>query len=142
MLLGEYEHTIDEKGRVAIPSRLREAFRDGIVLSRGFDYCILAYPLAEWRNVAAAISALPATQARNRRLSRSAFSSAYEVELDRQGRILLPTPLREYAGISNGVVIAGLNTHLELWSADRWAQERQAMESEMGHLAEAIEVQR
>lgn len=142
MLLGEYEHTIDEKGRVAVPSRLRDAFRDGMVLSRGFDRCILAYPLDEWRQVATTISALPATQARNRRLSRSAFSGAYEVEIDRQGRILLPLPLREYAGIGNGVVIAGVNTHLEIWAADHWQEERRAMEAEIYYLAEAIEVRR
>src|SRR4030042_1962986 len=97
MLLGEYELRIDHKGRVAIPVRFREAFRKGLVLARGFDKCLLVYTPAEWGKAAEKLASLPLTRLTTRRITRHTFSSAFALELDRQGRIILPPVLRQYA---------------------------------------------
>ncbi|MDP2661019.1 MAG: division/cell wall cluster transcriptional repressor MraZ [Dehalococcoidia bacterium] len=139
MFLGEFEHNIDQKGRVAIPSRLRDSFGDGLVLTRGYEKCIVVYPLTEWNKVAERLAALPSTQSRVRRISRSTFSSAFQQELDGQGRVLVPPPLREYAGINGDVVIVGVNNYIEIWSKANWASESATMEQEAWQLAEGVE---
>lgn len=120
MFLGEFEHSIDDKGRVAIPARFREELSEGLVLTRGFDRCLQAFPRPIWQRLAERVSGLSLGNEEARNLRRLLFSGAAEVEVDRQGRILIPQNLREYAGLSEQVVVAGLNTHFELWSGDRW----------------------
>lgn len=142
MFLGEYDHSIDQKGRIAIPARLREAFENGVILSRGFDKCINVYPLAEWNAVAEKLAALPPTQSKVRRINRSTFSSAFQQELDGQGRVLIPPQLREYAEINGEVKVAGVNTHLEIWSKEQWAVERASLDEEAWQLAESVEAWR
>ncbi len=142
MFLGEYEHNIDQKGRVAIPARLRDAFSKGLVLSRGFEKCIVVYPLAEWNKVAEKLAALPMTQSKVRRINRSTFSSAFQQELDGQGRVLVPPQLREYAGINGDVVVVGVNNYLEIWSKENWAAESGTMDNEAWQLAESVEAWR
>ncbi len=142
MFLGEYDHSIDQKGRIAIPARLRDSFEQGAVLSRGFEKCIMVYPLAEWNRVAEKLAALPATQSKVRRINRSTFSSAFQQELDRQGRVLIPPQLRDYAGINGDVVVVGANTYLEIWSKEEWAAERANLATEAWQLAESVEAWR
>lgn len=120
MFLGEFEHTIDDKGRVAVPARFREELGEGLVLTRGFDRCLQAFPRPVWQRLAERVSALSLGNQEARNLRRLLFSGAAEVEVDRQGRILIPQNLREYAGLAEQVVVAGLNTHFELWSNERW----------------------
>lgn len=120
MFLGEFEHTLDEKGRVAIPARFREGLGRGFVLTRGFDLCLQAFPFPIWEQLSARVSALPIVAAEARNMRRILFAHAAEVEIDRQGRVLIPHNLREYAGLTEQVVIAGMNTYFELWSAERW----------------------
>lgn len=142
MFLGEYEHTIDPKGRLAIPARFREPFLSGLVLTRGIDPCLIAYPLAEWRQLAEKLVALPYTQDNVRRISRNTFANAVDLELDKQGRILIPLTLREVAQIHDSAVIVGLYHHLEIWSKELWDQERAVIREQAWQLAESIEVLR
>lgn len=140
MFLGQYEHSLDQRGRVAIPAKFRDAFQEGLVLARGFDTSILVYPISEWRQMADKLAALPMTRSNSRRLNRATFSSAFDSELDRQGRVLLPAPLREYAHINDVVVIVGVYNYLEIWSKELWATEKALMEQQAWQTAEAVEL--
>lgn len=120
MFLGEFEHTIDDKGRVAVPARFREELSEGLVLTRGFERCLQVFPRHTWQTLAQRISSLSLGNEEARNLRRLLFSGAAEVEVDRQGRILIPQNLREYAGLAEQVVIAGLDTYFEMWSRERW----------------------
>jgi MraZ protein len=139
MFLGEYEHTIDSKGRVALPVRFRSGLREGIVISRGFDRCLIVYPLGEWRRMAERLLSLPITRATPRRVNRNMFSGAFQADLDRQGRVLLPASLREYAEIGSDVVIAGLYSHIEIWSKENWASEKAIMIEQAAQIAEEVD---
>ncbi len=138
MFLGEFEHAIDEKGRVAIPARFREELGEGLVLTRGFDHCLQAFPRPFFQQLSERISALPLGHEEVRNLRRLIFSGAAEVDPDRQGRILIPQNLREYAALSEQVVIAGLNTHFELWSSERWGTVLNTLDSSAGAMAEQL----
>ncbi len=140
MFSGEFEHSIDQKGRIAIPARFRDQFREGIVLVQGFDPCVVAYPKAEWAKMAERMAALPSTRANYRRLNRSFFGSSYDGELDRQGRVVLPPVLRQYSRINSAAIIVGVNSYLEIWSAELWTQEKTTAEAQSWQIAETIEV--
>jgi len=133
---GEFEHRVDAQGRVSIPARFRPAFADGIILSRAYDRCVAAYTPDEWEKVAADIAARPMTQGIARRLARLTFSGAFPTALDRQGRVLLPPALRQYAGLGEQVVIAGAGRVLEIWSRTFWERERQALDDTAAQIAE------
>ncbi len=120
MFLGEFEHTIDDKGRVAIPARFREELGERFVLTRGFEPCLQAFPRPMWEALAEKVDRLPLGSPQARNMRRILFSPAAEVEIDRQGRILIPQGLREYAGLVEEVLITGMNTYFELWSGERW----------------------
>lgn len=128
MFLGEFTHTIDEAGRVTIPSRFRAGLAAGLVITRGLDRCLVVFPVEEWKKLADKVSALPITDRSARALRRLVFANASDLTLDKQGRILIPPRLREYLGITNEVVIIGLNTYLELWHPDAWQEERGQVE--------------
>lgn len=119
MLIGEYAHTIDAKGRVFIPARLREDLGEHFILSKGLDNCLFVYSEAEWGALEARIRALPLSKARQ--LQRFFFSGASDVEADKQGRIVLPQNLRAYAGLERDATIIGASTRVEIWDAARWA---------------------
>ncbi len=138
MFLGEFEHTIDDKGRVAVPARFREDINGGLVLTRGFDRCLQAFPYPVWQSLAERISSLSLGHEEVRNLRRLIFSGAAEVELDRQGRILIPQNLREYAGLSEQVVIAGLNSHFEMWASDRWHGVLNTLDTSASAMAEQL----
>ncbi|RLC73098.1 MAG: division/cell wall cluster transcriptional repressor MraZ [Chloroflexi bacterium] len=140
MFLGEYEHRLDPKGRVAIPSRFREEFKDGLVLTRGVEKCLAAYPVSEWQKVAERLASLPATRLKSRRLSRFVFASAFYLEPDRLGRILLPPPLRQYAEVKDVVVIVGVNSYVEIWDKKLWEEEKALMSRQAWQLMEGIEL--
>jgi MraZ protein len=105
---------------MAIPAKFRAGLAEGLVVTRGFDQNLLLYPMAIWRELAARINALPMSQPATRNLRRLLFSGAADVELDKQGRILLPANLREYAGITADSVVTGMDSFIEIWSKDRW----------------------
>lgn len=138
MLLGEYELRIDHKGRIAVPAKFREAFRAGIVLSRGYDKCLIIYTMEEWKKVAEKLASLPSTQINTRRIARFTFSGSFDLELDKQGRVILPPALRQYSDINDEVVIVGAHSHLEVWSKELWAAEKQYMAEHATDIAEAV----
>ena len=120
MFLGEYAHTIDEKGRLTLPAKYRADLAPGVVVTRGLDRCLFIFPMDEWKKLSEKVSALPLTDVQAREFRRLLFSGANDVELDKQGRVLLPQYLREYAGLNGNVVVAGLNTHMEIWASETW----------------------
>jgi MraZ protein len=124
MFLGEFEHTIDEKGRITIPAKFRGRLAAGMVITKGIDECLWLYPMDGWEELAQKINALPLTDPKAREFSRQVFGGASDDVPDRQGRVNLPTYLREYANIDKQAVIIGLHNHCEIWNADQW-RERQ-----------------
>ena len=140
MLLGEYALRIDHKGRLAIPARFREVFRAGLVLSRGFDKCLIAYTVAEWEKVAEKLAALPLTQLNPRRVSRFTFSGAFDLELDRQGRVIIPLTLRQYAELNDEAIVVGAYSHLQIWSRKLWTAEKEFMSEHAAEIAEAVQI--
>lgn len=132
---GEFRHSIDAKGRLFIPAKLREELGERFTVTRGLDKCLAIYPEAEWHILEDRIRALPMSRARD--LQRFFFSSAFDAELDSQGRILLPAGLREYAGLSRDAVIIGASSRAEIWDGARWATYNDAITEE--RVAEAME---
>ncbi len=130
MFLGEFVHTIDEKGRLTIPAKFRADLDAGLVVTRGIDRCLAIYPMDEWRRLAERVSALPMTDRRARAFRRLVFANASDVALDKQGRVLIPPHLREYAGLDGEVVVTGLNTYIEMWNPDAWSAERERVEGD------------
>ncbi len=122
VFLGTHEHAIDEKGRLAIPARFRAELAGGMVLTRGFDRCLLIFPLPFWSELTRRVSALSLVDEDARMLRRLLFASASEQEMDRQGRILLPQSLREVASLTEQAVLVGLDTYIEVWSPERWRE--------------------
>ncbi len=120
MFLGRFNHTLDDKGRLAIPARFRSDLVAGLVITRGTDRCLTVYPLATFEALAAKLDALPLGDANARNLRRAAFAAAEPAELDKQGRIILPERLRAYASLGANVAIVGMNTFLELWDLSTW----------------------
>ncbi len=120
MFLGRHVHNLDAKGRLAIPSRFRDELAAGVVLTRGIDRCLTLYPMAAWLPLAERVSALPMSDPDARTFRRLVFAEAVNLDLDAQGRILLPPELRAYAGVDREAVVIGVNTHLEIWSPERW----------------------
>ncbi len=125
MFLGQYTYTLDDKGRITIPARFREVWDGVVIITRGLDRCLSIYPKTVWDEIAQKVNNLPITDPRGRALRRIFFADAISGELDRQGRILLPERLREYAGleISAEAVIVGLDRFMELWAVARWEEE-------------------
>lgn len=120
MFVGEYIHTIDDKGRLAIPARMRRDLEEGAVVTRGIDTCLFVYPKNEWIKLAEKIAALPLSDPRARSFARLMLAGAMDVEFDKQGRILLPGYLREYGKLKTEVVIAGVYNRMELWDKQAW----------------------
>jgi MraZ protein len=122
MLMGEYAHTLDKKGRVIIPARLREGLGDNFIITRGLDDCLFLYPLREWLNLENKLKSLPFTKAEARAFTRMFFSGASEVEIDKQGRVLIPPPLREHACLKRELVFIGVSNRAEIWSKENWEE--------------------
>jgi len=138
MFLGQFEHLIDDKGRLTLPARFRAALADGFVITKGIDRCLFVYTLDEWRPLAEKISRLPVTKKEARSLARLVFAGASDCALDKQGRILIPSYLRQYANLNSEVVIVGLNTHLEIWDLENWREVSQKIEEEAETIAEQL----
>src|SRR2546421_12803363 len=116
MLVGEHEHTIDDKNRLTLPAKFRQAFADGLVLTRGIERCLYAYPRSEWAaTVESRLRELDPLSREGRLMQRYFFSGAAEAELDKQGRVMVPTALGAYAGLGKEVVVAGVPDHLQIW---------------------------
>lgn len=120
MFLGRFAHNLDTKGRLAVPARFRASLEEGVVVTRGMDRCVAAYPMHVWEELAGKISSLPMTDPNARQFRRMVFAEAANLALDSQGRIVVPPELREYAGIDREAVIIGVHTSFEIWSPSGW----------------------
>jgi len=139
MFFGEFDYKIDEKSRVPIPPKFRRELKEGVVLTPGIEKCIIAYPLSEWKKLATTLTTGSVTPSKLRRLNRAMFATAFSLNIDGQGRIALPTALREYAEIVNEVVIAGANTYFELWNKVHWESEKAISQEQAWQIIESLE---
>ncbi len=135
MFLGEYTHNIDPKGRLAIPVKFRGALADGAVVTRALDGCLTVYPRKEWEILATKIAALPLTDPHARAFARFMLSGASDVETDKQGRIVLPAYLRQYAGLGAQAVVAGLYNRVEIWESGRWQKANETGGADSSNIA-------
>ena len=136
MLMGEYNHTIDTKGRLIIPSRFREQLGDEFIVTKGLDGCLFVFSKNEWQIFEEKLRALPLTQKSTRKFTRFFVSGACMCELDKQGRILLPQTLREFAGLEKDVILAGNLNRIEIWSKANW--EENSAYDDMDDIAEQM----
>ncbi|TSC81775.1 MAG: MraZ protein [Parcubacteria group bacterium Gr01-1014_20] len=138
MLLGEYKHNLDIKGRVAVPAKFREKLVGGAIITRGLDNCLFVFGSKEWEILAQKLVNLPLAQANSRAFSRLMLAGAMDVELDNQGRILIPDYLRKYADLKKQVVVAGLYSRVEIWDQDNWDKYKQKTENSSEEIAEKL----
>jgi MraZ protein len=138
MFIGEYQHSMDEKGRLAVPVKFRADLLKGAVVTRGLDRCLFLYTLEQWNQLAEKLVKLPLSQSKSRAFARLMLAGAMDVTLDRQGRVMLPEYLRQYAGVSKKVVITGLYDRLEIWDEESWNTYKAATENDSNEIAEAL----
>jgi MraZ protein len=143
MLLGEHEHTIDDKNRLTLPARFRAAFADGVVLTRGMDGCLYAYRRDDWdKLVDTRLADLDPLSKEGRRMQRFFFSGATEAELDKQGRVMIPAALIKHGGLGRNVVVAGVRDHLEIWDRAAWRKELTEVEGSAEDVPERLATKR
>ena len=143
MLLGEYEHTLDDKNRLTLPAKFRESFADGVVLTRGMDGCLTVYTRDDWkRHVESYLTTLDPLDRDARAMQRFFFSGASEADLDKQGRVMVPAALVKHARLDRDVVVAGVYDHLEIWDRGAWAEQRKRVEGSAEDVAARLAQQR
>ncbi len=138
MLLGEYTHTVDIKGRVAIPAKFRDALKAGAIITRGLDKSLFIFSITGWEPFAEKLMTLGVAQGNSRAFARLMLAGAMDVKLDQQGRVLIPDYLREYAGITKQAVVAGLMNRIEVWDATAWQAYKSKTESASDEIAEKL----
>ena len=138
MFIGEYHHTIDEKGRIIIPSKFREELGNNFIVTRGIENCLFIYSLENWAKITDKLNSLPFTHKDARTFNRFFMSGATDVELDKQGRINLPSPLISFANLVKDCVIIGTGDRLEVWSEESWDQFFQSTKDSMSDIAENL----
>jgi MraZ protein len=142
MLLGEYEHTIDEKSRLTLPAKFRQAMAGGIVLTRGLDACVEAYPAEDWhRLVESRLAGLNRLSRETRVIERFYYTGATEVQPDKQGRVMLPPALIEHGGLGREVVVVGVRDRLEIWDRAAWRAQLKEVMGSAEHVAERLAAQ-
>jgi MraZ protein len=143
MLLGEFEHTIDDKNRLTLPAKFRQALSGGLIITRGMEGCLSCYPAADWqRLVESRLARLDPLSKEGRQMHRYFYSGASEAEPDKQGRVMLPTSLARNAGIRREVVVAGIGDHLEIWDRAAWRDHVKEFEGSAEDVAERLASQR
>ncbi|UOE92937.1 division/cell wall cluster transcriptional repressor MraZ [Alkalihalobacillus sp. LMS39] len=138
MFMGEYRHNVDEKGRLIIPAKFRDGLGDSFVITRGLDRCLFVYPQEEWKQLEAKLKTLPFTKKDARAFTRFFFSGATECELDKQGRVNIVSPLRDFAEIAKECVIIGVSNRVEIWSKGIWEEYFAESEDSFSEIAENI----
>ncbi|HMQ51631.1 MAG TPA: division/cell wall cluster transcriptional repressor MraZ [Anaerolineae bacterium] len=139
MFLGEFEHSIDDKGRLTIPAKFRDDLEGGLVITRGLDGCLWAYTRGEWEVVSEKISKMPSNNTAARNFARFFFSNAFDSIPDRQGRVLIPQNLRTYAEITNETIVIGVMNRVEIWSPAKWQAVRDQFETNPEAIAEQLQ---
>ena len=138
MFIGEYQHNIDKKGRLAVPVKFRQRLKKGAVVTKGLDNCLFLYPQEEWKKLADKLINLPLSQARSRAFARLMLAGAYEVKTDSQGRINLPNYLLNYAHLKKRATVAGLYNRIEIWDSGVWARYKTMAERDSEKIAESL----
>lgn len=140
MFMGQFQHALDPKGRLIIPARFRELLGDTFILTKGLDRCLFVYPKDEWAVLEHKLKSLPFTQKDARAFIRFFFSGAVEIEMDKQGRILVPPQLREYAGIDRDIIIIGVSNRAEIWSLEEWETYSRQASASYEEIAEKLDL--
>ncbi|WLR52240.1 division/cell wall cluster transcriptional repressor MraZ [Bacillus tianshenii] len=138
MFIGEFHHNIDQKGRLTIPVKFREQLDGPFIVTRGLDQCLFGYPMDEWKELELKLKSLPMTKKDARMFTRFFFSGAAEVEIDKQGRINIPAPLRDYAGLEKEFMLIGVSGRFEIWSGERWNAYMEESEDSFADIAENL----
>ena len=138
MFIGEYSHNLDDKGRLAIPVKFRDQLKKGAVVTRGLDNCLFLYTKTEWQKLATKLAALPISQANSRAFSRLMLAGAMDIDVDKQGRVILPEYLRKFAGLKKELVLAGLYNRIEIWDVKNWESYKGQTEAQSGNIAERM----
>ncbi|SEB17248.1 MraZ protein [Thalassobacillus cyri] len=136
MFMGEFQHNIDTKGRIIVPAKFREGLGDTFVLTRGLDQCLFAYPMTEWRILEEKLKKLPLTKKDARAFTRFFFSGAVECEVDKQGRVNIAQPLRNFANLEKECVVIGVSNRIEFWAKDKWETYFEESEESFAEIAE------
>ncbi len=139
MFIGEYRHSIDEKGRIALPAKFRGKLSDGVVITKGLENVLVVYTKEEWEKIAPKLSSMPYTQANARAFSRMVLSGANDCSLDKQGRINIPQNLREFAKLKTNAVIVGVYSRIEVWDTKEWEEYKARVEKDSTQIAEQLE---
>lgn len=138
MFIGEYNHNLDSKGRLAVPAKFRSLLKGGAVVTRGLDNCLFLYPKKQWEIEAQKIASMPISQANARAFSRHMLAGAMDVDFDSQGRITLPEYLRKFAGLKKDTIVAGLYDKLEIWDQKAWEKYKAKTEKDSNMIAETL----
>lgn len=138
MFIGEFTVSMDAKGRIAIPAKFRSLLNASAVVTRGLDRSLLLYPKKEWEELAKKLSGLPITKSDSRAVSRHFLAGAFDAELDKQGRMMIPDYLRKFASLTKRVVVAGLYNRIEIWDEQAWLTYKAATEQESNTIAEGL----
>ena len=138
MFMGEYQHSVDAKGRLIVPSKFREDLGNTFVITRGLDKCLFGYPMDEWRKLEDKLKQLPMTKKDARAFTRFFFSGATEVEIDKQGRINIPQNLRQYANLSKECTVIGVSNRIEIWDRETWSSFYDESEESFEDIAEDL----
>lgn len=138
MFMGEFQHNIDIKGRIIVPAKFREGLGEHFVVTRGLDKCLFAYPMDEWEILEEKLKRLPLTKKDARAFTRFFFSGAVECEVDKQGRINIPQPLRNYASLEKECAVIGVSNRIEFWANDQWEDYFNHSEDSFSEIAENL----
>ena len=138
MFIGEYNHNLDNKGRLAVPVKFRDDLKKGAVVTKGLDGCLFLYTMSEWKILAEKLSKLPISQSNTRAFARLMLAGAMDVQIDKQGRVVLPDYLRKYATLKKKIIINGLYNRLEIWDENNWEKYKKITEKESGDIAEKL----
>jgi len=138
MFIGEFSHSIDDKGRVAIPAKFRKKISGGAIITRGLDKCLFVFTKKDWEKLAGKLIELPISQSNSRAFARLMLSGASDVQLDSQGRILIPDYLRKYAGVAKAAKVIGVYNRMEVWSDKNWEAYKKKTESASDEIAEKM----
>jgi MraZ protein len=138
MFIGEYQHNLDSKGRIAIPVKFRREIGTGAIITRGLDHCLFVFSAKEWEMLAQKLNAMPFAKSDARAFARLMLAGAMEADIDKQGRVLIPDYLRNYSALKKQVIVAGVYSRLEIWDLESWRQYKSKIESSGDEIAEKL----
>lgn len=138
MLMGEYNHSLDAKGRVILPADFRNELGESFIITKGLDNCLFIYPQSEWEQLSVKLRQLPLAKTEARAFVRFFFAGARQVELDKQGRFLIPATLRQHASLKKDAVLIGVSNRIEVWSKDEWLKYNEEITPSVSAIAETL----